>query len=390
MAYAMLLEQDILNNPCVESFRYIRDVLSSRNGIADFSPGGPNPGPGYEIVDEYYASSDADAPGDGDWCVLRSFGEAGTYPHYLTLICYTYPEHSMTTSLYWNVDTHKQYISACLTTNRKNIFHGGISGKIRLSIYADLDECHILTNGRNGFLWDWSVFGRISPDNLMYDGTAVQVVAKINGRLQLPSWPSWAAEGKRVFIWGYDNTNGEAFILQALITDADEATRTIVMGTLNGATIGDVSYWITEDLCIFSTHEPYNPINFYYSSDNIVYQSYAALPYCSGPIQPYTRTRAVQAVAAELAYLTYLIGVFNYKQTYDHKYIQQFHTDLILIGYSNINAVYGRLKIPKILSFYNRENNALYNEYTDGNGNIWRSYRITQGLDRAFPLKVAS
>ena len=240
----MALRQ-LLNRSCNSPdavFRTIRDFLSAVNGIDDFTAGGDNPGPGYEIVDESYASGDSTSTTADDWCVMRSPGEFGPWPHYVRLGFGTL-RHDINAYLAWDSDAHTGMGGTGRTTN---INHNG-AGEVILYIYADLDEIHIVILPRGGSNWYWHPCGRIKPYMTFYSSDAVQVAEAITGGVDatviLPTWPAWAKVGGKIYLWD------DLSLSEAEIVAADAAAQTI---TLSGQVGKRAGSWLAEDLLLFA------------------------------------------------------------------------------------------------------------------------------------------
>lgn len=246
MALAQLLNRSCNSPDAV--FRTIRDFLISANGIDDFTPSGNNPGPGYELVDASYASGDPDNTTTNDWCVLRSHGEAGTYPHYLRLV-FGSTLHQIWLYLHWDAATHTGF--APVGTTNGNVYHNG-AGQVAIWLHADLDEIHPVIRPQGQSYYYWTAFGRLKPDHLAYSGQAVQVAAAVEAGddvvITLPSWPDWARVGRKVYNWD------TASLHELEIAAASEAARTITVARSWAKNAGS---WLTEDLLLFC-HRSYN------------------------------------------------------------------------------------------------------------------------------------
>ena len=240
----MALRQ-LINKSCNSPdavFRTIRDFLAAANGIDDFGAGGPNPGPGYEIVDASYASGDPTSTTNGDWCVLRSHGEANSYPVYVRLN-FGVSQHGINPYLHWDAENH---VGALGMARNTNVYHNG-AGEVLLWIYADLDEIHIVIRPQSGSNYFWHPCGRLKPDMLLYDGAAVRVEAAVeageNTEIGLPSWPGWAEIGRKIYSWDASGLN------VLTITGVDEARRVIAVDRSWAREAGS---WLAEDLLLFA------------------------------------------------------------------------------------------------------------------------------------------
>lgn len=240
----MALRQ-LLNRSCNSPdavFRTIRDFLVAQNGIDDFRPGGSNPGPGYEIVDASYASGDPTNTTSGDWCVMRSHGEANSYPVYMKLD-FGATMHSLNPYLAWDSAGH----SGNMGLARSNVYHNG-AGDVTLYIYADLDEIHIVIKPQSIANWYWSVCGRLKPGMTVYDGAALQVSSAIpagaNTTISMPSWPGWAEVGKKLYSWDASGLG------EVEISDADVANLTVTLASSAARTAGS---WLVEDAFVFAS-----------------------------------------------------------------------------------------------------------------------------------------
>lgn len=258
MALCQLINQSF-QSPDV-CFRTIRDFLAGADGIDDFTPSGPNPGPGYEIVDASYASGDPADTTAGDWCVLKSNGEAGTYPLYLHFLFGT-SRHRLTAWLGWDAENHMGNGPAIGSLN--NIYHNG-AGLGALYIHADLDEIHVIIRPQNSNNWYWHPFGRLKPDHTLYDGTAAQVAAVVEAgtdvTIALSAWPLWAEVGRKIYNW--DEATG--LIHELEITAASEVARTITVAQAWAKAAGS---WLAEDMLCFVG---YNDTPAYASSSDSV------------------------------------------------------------------------------------------------------------------------
>lgn len=235
----------LLNRSCNSPdavFRTLRDFLSATDGIDDFSPSGNNPGPGYELVDASYASGSPDDTTTGDWCVLRSHGEAGTYPTYIRLN-FGATQHGINIGLGWDAASH---VGFAFTNRQTNIYHNGV-GNVGLYIYADLDEIHIVMLPRSSSNWYWHPCGRLKPGATFYDGSVVLVAEPIQAgadvEIAMPTWPGWAEVGRKIYSWD------QSSIHELTIAAASEASRTIAVDTAYDKAAGS---WLAEDLAIFT------------------------------------------------------------------------------------------------------------------------------------------
>lgn len=239
MALAQLLGASL--NSEAKVFMTIRDFLAAADGIDDYTPSGPNPGPGWEIVDESYASGDPMNPTSNDWCVLRSFGEAEAYPVYIKLT-FGATYHGISAYLAWDEGLQVGLVGVSQT---ENIRHLG-AGEVLLYIHADLDEIHIVIKPRGVTDYFWSAHGRIKPNLLTYDGAALQVAGAVQAGsgvvIPLPSWPGWAVPGRKIYHW--DATS----IHELTITAADDAAQTITVETAYNKAAAS---WLAEDLFVF-------------------------------------------------------------------------------------------------------------------------------------------
>ena len=241
----MALRQ-LLNRSCNSPdavFRTIRDFLAAANGIDDFTPAGDNPGPGYEIVDASYASGDPTNTTTNDWCVLKSNGEANTYPHYLHLK-FGSLYHQLNPYLHWNTETH----TGMGGMSYSNVYHNG-AGQVLLFLHADLDEAHIVIKpqGQANYYY-WHGYGRLKPDHLAYSGAAAQAPGAIQAgtdvTITLDSWPDWAANGRKIYNW--DSLG----LHELTITATDQANRAITVQTAFAKAAGS---WLAEDLLLFAS-----------------------------------------------------------------------------------------------------------------------------------------
>lgn len=245
MALCQLLNR-ACNSPDVV-FRTLRDFLAAVDGIDDFTPAGDNPGPGYEIVDASYASGNPADTTTGDWCVLRSYGEAHSYPVYIQIV-FGASQHSINPYLHWDTEAHTGSMG---TTRWNNVNHNG-AGDVLLYVYADLDEIHIVIKPRASNVWWWHPCGRIKSDQTFYNGVALQAAQPIatdtDVTISLPSWPEWAKVGRKIYNW--DTVS----IHELTISAVDEVSRTITVETAYSKAAGS---WLVEDMLIF-TNSAYN------------------------------------------------------------------------------------------------------------------------------------
>lgn len=231
---ALATIRDILPATPAETFRHIRDFLASQDGIALYAANGA----GYAIVDSSYASS-ADSPAAGDWVVLRSNGEAGTWPLFFKFECGS-STHNCKLYLHWNTETHTGWAELF---NNANIQCG--SSGCALHIHADLDEVHILIQpGATGSLY-WSPFFRLAAGQTLYSGQAVQIAEALPRRdvetvIPLESFPAWAEPGRKIQHW-------DGATMQLLtITAADATAQTITVASTAAMAAGS---FLVEDLC---------------------------------------------------------------------------------------------------------------------------------------------
>lgn len=331
MALAQLLGASL--NSEAKVFMTIRDFLAAANGIDDYSPSGPNPGPGYEIVDESYASSATD-PSSGDWCVLRSFGEAGSYPVYHRL-SFGATSHGLGTWLHWDVATHTGVMGA----NTGSMIHHNGAGDVLLYIHADLDEAHIIIKPRALSFYYWTPFGRIKPNCLTYDGTAVQLVAPLemgdNVDIALHTWPPWAAVGKKIYNW---DTFG---IHELAISAVDAVSRTI---TVDKAYPKYVESWLAEDVCVYTYYS--------YSAD-LTSDGIVAVP---NRTSLYTSTRCY---GTPLSATDMLI---------DSKYGDRYAADVWIGAGGNLRGRFGLLRTTGVITGQSVA-------WQDEDGNAWRLYK---------------
>lgn len=360
MALCQLINQ-VFQSPDV-CFRTIRDFLAAADGIDDFTPSGPNPGPGYEIVDESYNSGDpADTTAD-DWCVLKSKGEAGTYPIYLHFKFGT-NYHRIGMYLGWDATAHRG-IGANIGYN-DNIYHNG-AGLGVLYIHADLDEIHIVIKPQNVSSRYWCPFGRLKPDHLLYDGTAVLVAGVIAAgtdvTITLPSWPGWAEVGRKIYSW--DEATGDLNELE--ITAASETAGTITVAQAWARAAGS---WLAEDLFCFvgydSSHSPGNGTSVY------------GIPRRAG-------TSLTSRYDYKFLVNGYTVGV-------DGKYGRRLLTDILVLrgeGYeSNGPEMRGRLALARQSFNWLTPSGAQGVAMTDEAGQNWRLYTVYS--DRVIAFREA-
>lgn len=159
MAYKNLVNVASLSESTV--WRHIKDWLTSRNGIADYSTAGL----GWTLHDSSFAVN-ADTPTAGDWVVLYSPGENGKQDLYIRLL-YSSLANSIVrinAGLYWNASTNA-WVSSFPGSDQTG---GPTSGSsFNLYIYGDLDSFSIIIG--NGTYLYGRYFGVC--DNPMHDPT---------------------------------------------------------------------------------------------------------------------------------------------------------------------------------------------------------------------------
>lgn len=182
-----------------------------------------------------------------DWCVLRSNGEAGTYPHYLRMR-FGATVHNISLYLHWDAETHSGWAEVGPTGSGStvgNVYHNG-AGQVLLWLHADLDEIHLIIKPQAQNNHYWTAYGRLKPDHLCYSGQAVQVPAAIEAGegvvIALPSWPDWAEVGRKIYNWD------TASLHELTITAVNEATRTITVAAAYNKASGS---WLVEDMLLF-------------------------------------------------------------------------------------------------------------------------------------------
>lgn len=343
----------LLNRSCNSPdvvFRTIRDFLAAANGIEDFTLGGQCPGPGYNIVDASYASGDPGNTTANDWCVLKSTGEAHSYPVYIRLN-FGATQHGINPYLHWDSDTHAGFGGIARTTN---IYHNG-AGDVLLNIYADLDEIHIVIKPRSVNNYYWHPCGRIKPDMLLYDGVALQCSSPItagNGTvIPLPSWPAWAAVGRKIYNW--DTTS----LHELEITAIDTTGMTVTVAESFAKAAGS---WLAEDVALYTATS--------HNADAAGSGSTGALH-----ILP-TRAGAVTS-AQTVMVMPNIVGQ-------DDKYSNRYACDIWLSRTaSGVNEVRGRLANARLSR---AAASAQGEAWTDEDGLPWRLHTVYNGVTIAF------
>ena len=351
MALCQLVNQGF-QSPDV-CYRTIRDFLAAADGIDDFTPSGPNPGPGYEIADASYASGDPADTTAGDWCVLKSSGEAGTYPHYL-LFTFGTLVHKIVMYPGWDATTHRG--TGPINGYEENIYHNG-AGLGTLYIHADLDEIHIIIRPQATTTYYRHPFGRLKPDHLFYDGEAVRVAGAIgagaNVTLNLPVWPGWARAGGKIYNWDANDYR------ELTITAASEAARTITAAQAWDMSPGS---WLAEDVFFFVGINRYHAPGGGYAS---VY---------GRPSRSLDASQQIQ----------YALNVCEYMPGNDIKYGERVLADIwVARQYYQQGEMRGRLALARG-SHTALGNNEQGVAWTDENGENWRIYSINSQRVIAF------
>lgn len=228
MAYKNLVNVSGLNEAGV--WRHLKDWLTSRNGIADYTASGL----GWTLHDSSFAV-DADTPTVGDWVVLKSTGENGKQALYTQLTYSTLANSIVRRSagLYWNAATNAWEAGfPGVGTIQANYPTGGTS--FNLYIYGSLDKfCTVIGNGTTLYA---SYFGLVGET--LYDSTiattAGAVTAGSNVVASVDSVPASWAVGKAVFI--RDEAHIERTVIGA-ISGTDVTLATLANGYASGARI---------------------------------------------------------------------------------------------------------------------------------------------------------
>ena len=335
---ALATARDIVTNDKSATFRHIRDFLASQNGIADYSASGA----GYTIVDSAYASG-ADTPAANDWCVLKSHGEAGSWPLWHKLTHGSGMAHSIKSYLAWDATTHKGWGELYQSDN----IQCGTAG-CTLHIHADLDEIHILIQpGNTGNLY-WSPFFRLGPGQTLYSGQALQLADALPARsvptvIALPAWPDWAQAGRKICNW-----DGKK--MQALaITAVNEPVQTITVASTQAMAAGS---WLVEDICYGA---PYNATaNAPSTSGNLI-----CMPNRSGGLVRMPVNRVFPR-----------LGTLGPDGKYGERLIAPIYVGLL-------GAVYGRLKLTFETSQPTSQGEAWRDPKT---GRAYRVYAVYSGV----------
>lgn len=189
--------KNLVNVSCAsitEVFRHLKDWLTKRNGIADYSVSGL----GWTLHDSSFAV-DQDNPSAGDWIVLYSAGESGKQDLYLYIKFVALGSGIIQTraGLYWNPSTNA-WVQPYPSSDQSGAPTSGSA--FNLYIYGDLDGFVIIIG--NGASLYGRYFGLL--EDTMHDAT----IAVTGGSVTAGSDkvvtvdavpPSWSV-GKAVFI----------------------------------------------------------------------------------------------------------------------------------------------------------------------------------------------
>lgn len=228
MAYKNLVNLGGLNEAQV--WRHMKDWLTSRNGIADYSTSGL----GWTLHDSSFAV-DADAPTVGDWVVLKSTGENGKQALYVQLTYSTLANSIVRHigGLYWNASTNA-WVSPFPSGGTLQA-PGPTSGtSFNLYIYGSLDKfCAIIGNGTNLYPRYFGLAGETLHDSTIAT-TSGSVAAGSNVVVSVDSVPASWAVGKAVFI--RDEAHIERAVIGA-ISGTNVTLATLAYGYASGARI---------------------------------------------------------------------------------------------------------------------------------------------------------
>jgi len=192
MAYRNLVNIGSLTEAQV--WRHVKDFLTSRNGIADYSASGL----GWTLHDSSFAVN-ADTPTVGDWVVVSSAGEDGKQGLYYRIIYSTLANSILQTraGLYWNAATDA-WVIPFVNADQKAGLTSGTS--FTLYIYGDLDGFCILVG--SGTTWSARYFGLAS--GTMHDPTIATTTAAVtsgsNVVVPVDSVPASWVVGAWVFV----------------------------------------------------------------------------------------------------------------------------------------------------------------------------------------------
>lgn len=207
-------------------FRHVKDWLTSRNGIADYS----STGLGWTLHDSSFAV-DADTPTVGDWVVITSPGEDGKQALYYRILYSTLAQSILRTSagLFWNASTNAWVKPMAGGDHAAGPTSGG---PFNLYIYGDLDAFTVVVGNGTNFFFRW--FGLLADP--LYDPAPVTstgaVSAGSNVVVPVDAVPSWWSAGRAVII--RDNANIERAVISAVGADTVTLT-TLAAGYGSGA-----------------------------------------------------------------------------------------------------------------------------------------------------------
>lgn len=232
--------KNLVNVSCAsttEVFRHIKDFLTSRNGISNYS----TTGLGWTLHDSYFAGSDQDAPAVDDWVVVSSVGENGKQALFYRMLFSSIGNGIIQcmAGLYWNASTNA-WVRPFYTTD---INSGPSSGStFSLWIYGDLDSFIIVIG--NGTLNYGRYFGLAT--NTMHDATIATSIGSVTSGsdrvVTVDSVPSSWAIGKRIFI--RDNAAIERTTITNIV--GNDVTMTLANGYGSGARLArEYSVYLT-------------------------------------------------------------------------------------------------------------------------------------------------
>ncbi len=202
--------KNLVNVSCAstkEVFRHLKDWLTKRSGIADYSTAGL----GLTVHDYYYAGGNQDAPAEGDWIVFRSAGENGKRSLVFRLLFSSLANGivRVAAGLSWNATTNAWVVGMY---SGQDVPNGPTTGStFNLSIYGSLDSISIIIG--NGS----ALYGRaiITPDNPMHDDTVALTTSAVSSGsgvvVPVDSVPSSWSVGKSIYV-AHDNAQEKTAI----------------------------------------------------------------------------------------------------------------------------------------------------------------------------------
>lgn len=168
MAYRNLV--NISGLDAAGAWRHVKDFLTSRNGIADYSASGL----GWTLHDSSFAV-DADTPTVGDWVVLTSPGESGDDAICLYLLYSTVANGILRyrSGLWWDATTHARVQGFPNADQTIGLTSGS---SFNLYVYGDLDAVHVLI-GNGTYLYGIYCGSLEAP---LYDPTIARTTGAVS------------------------------------------------------------------------------------------------------------------------------------------------------------------------------------------------------------------